>query len=176
MKEMIKVSSIFVLLIMVMSCATTPRTLPEKYNLDNDLERIDQISRFKVSGFEQVDNQSFILRANFKAIRDDYYLVVLRRPIHTLYSNVSIGIEDTASKDRAYSTDRIVSEGRESSTRGHPGTRFHQAPSNIATIASGYDRIVVSGPAGTDYYVIDRIYKLKGKEHAEGIIEWLRNS
>ena len=164
MKVMIKVSSIFVFLIMVVSCATTPRALPEKYNLDNELEAVDQISTFRVSGWDQVDNQSVILRTSFKAIRTDYYLLVLRRPMDIRYSNVRIGIENTAAKDEAISTQNIT------------GGNFHQAPSNIAGIASGYDRIVVSGPAGTDYYRIDKIYKLKGKEQAREIKERLRES
>ena len=64
MNMMIKVFSISVLLIMVVSCATTMNTLPRKYNLGNDLETIDQISDIKVSSFEQLDNQSIILRVN----------------------------------------------------------------------------------------------------------------
>lgn len=175
MKVMIGFFSISVLFIMVVSCATTPRILPGKYNLDDELERVEQISRPVVSGWEQVDNQSLILRANFQAVRNDYYLVVLRRPIHSMYINLAIGIEDSASKDRAYSAQGIVS-GRSPSAHGLPTDDFDQAPSNIAKIAAGYDRVVVTSPAGTDYYVIDRIYKLKGKEQAKEIRERLRSS
>ena len=175
MKVMIKVSSIFALLVMVVSCATTPRTLPEKYNLGNDLEEVNQISTLRVSGWENVDNQSLILRASLKAIRSDYYLLVLRRPIDATYSNFSIAIENTAAKNRAYSAQSLVSDIRESSTRGHPGSEFHEAPSNISGIRSGHDRVVLETYGGPpEYYVIDRIYKLTGKEQAEQIKEWLR--
>ena len=52
-----KVFFIFTLFIVVLSCAATHIALPEKYNLDNDLEAVDQISTFKVSSWEQ-DNFS----------------------------------------------------------------------------------------------------------------------
>jgi len=135
MKVMIKVFSIFVLLIMAVSCATTPSTLTEKYNLDNDLEAINKINIPKVSSWEQVDNQSIILRTNW----NDYYLLVLRRPINRMVSGLSIGISSTA-----------------------------------FSITSGYDRIFVNDTPFTEYYVIDKIYKLKGKEQAEEIKERLR--
>ena len=170
MKVMIKVFSVFVLLIMVVSCATTPRALPEKYNLDNELEVVDQVSTFRDIDCEYVDNQSIILKVNW----NDYYLLVLRRPIDIRYSNLSISIDNTASKDRASSTQKIV--GPKNTTRNGPGTNFHQAPSNIATIASGYDKIVVQESADNQYYVIDKIYKLKGKEQAKEIKDWLRKN
>ena len=167
MRVMTKGSSIFALFIMVVSCATTPRALPEKYNLDNYLEEVNQISSFRDIDCEFADNQSIILRVNW----NEYYLLVLRRPIDIRYSQLSISIDNTASKDRAYSAQRVVSQGR-ASGKGD----FHQAPSNIASIVSGYDKIVVQEYADAQYYVIDKIFKLKGKEQAEEIKERLRNS
>ena len=134
MEMMLKVCAIFVT-IMLVSCATIPSALPEKYNLDDDLEAVDQISTFKVSSWKRVGNQSVILRVNW----NDYYLIVLRRPIDIMISNHSIGIDST-----------------------------------LSTIKSGYDRIVVKDHTGTQYYVIDKIYKLKGKKQAEEIRERLR--
>ena len=135
MKEMIKVFSISVLLIMAVSCAATMATLPEKYSLDNDLEAIDQISTFRVSSWEQVDHQSIILRANW----NDYYLLVLHRPIDRMISGLSIGISST-----------------------------------VSSIRPGFDRIIVNDTPFTEYYFIDKIYRLKGKEQAEEIKERLR--
>jgi len=134
---MLKVFSVFVLLMMVMSCATTPSALPEKYNLDNDLEAVEQIYTFTVSSWEQVDIQSVILRANVS----DYYLLVLRRPLDTMISSLSIGISST-----------------------------------VSSITSGYDRIFVKDYAGIQYYVIEKIYTLKGKEQAKEIKERLRKN
>jgi hypothetical protein len=181
MKVMIKVSFVFVLLFMIVSCATTttPRTIPEKYNLDDYLEEVNQISAYKDMdcenrdiNCENVDNQSIMLTVNW----DDYYLLVLRRPIDAHYSLVSINIDNTASKDRTYSTQTMLSEERDSSKHGHSRTDFHQAPSNIASIAAGYDKIVVQEFGDTEYYVIEKMYKLKGREQAEEIKGWLRKS
>jgi len=96
MKVMTEVFSVFGLLIMVVSCATTPTALPEKYNLDNELEAVDQITTFTVSGWEEVDRQSVILRSSVR----DYYLLVLRRPMHTRISGLAIGISSTVSTIR----------------------------------------------------------------------------
>ena len=173
MKIMWKVSSVFVLLILVISCAATPRVLPEKYNLDNELKKVKQISAFRDIDVELVDNQSIILEVN----RNEYYLLVLRRPIDIQYSQMSISIDNTASKDRAYSTQRVITgDNRASGTGRGPGTAFHQAPSNIASIAAGYDKVVVMEHLDADYYVIEKIFKLKGKEQAEEIKERLRRS
>lgn len=137
MKVMIKVFSVSVLLILVVSCATTPNALPEKYNLDNELESVKQITTFTVSSWEEVDIQSIILRANVS----DYYLLVLRRPMPTRISGLSIGIS-----------------------------------SSVSSIKPGFDRIFVKDLAGRQEYVIEKIYKLKGKEQAKEIKERLRNS
>ena len=93
MKMMIKGSSVFVLLIIVLSCATTPRAIPEKYNLDDELEAVDRIYTPSISSWEEVDIQSIILRANV----DDYYLIVLNRPMYTRFPGFSIVISSTVS-------------------------------------------------------------------------------
>lgn len=176
MKVMIETPSILVLLAMLVSCATTPPVLPEKYNLDNYLEEVNQISAFKDMNCENrdincenVDNQSIMLTINW----DDYYLLVLRRPIDAHYSLLTINIDNTASKDKTYSTQTKLSEERGATRHGLTTSDFHQAPSNIATIAAGYDKIVVQEFNDTQYYVIDKIYKLEGKKQAEEIKKWL---
>jgi hypothetical protein len=132
MKVMIKVPFVFMLLFMIVSCATTttPRTIPEKYNLDDELERVDQIFTIKNTRWQEVDDQSVILRVNWS----DYYLVVLRRPMDTWYSNPSIRISNT-------------------------GT----------SITAGIDRVYVAQSPDRQGYIIERIYKLKGREQAEEI-------
>jgi len=103
MKVMIKAFSIFVFLVMVASCATTPRVLPEKYNLDNDLEAVDQISTFEDITWKKVDKHSIILRVNWK----DYYLLVLRRPIFSMSFIHTLGI-DSANHSITSGYDRII--------------------------------------------------------------------
>ena len=88
-----RVFSIFVLLIMAVSCATTPHTIPEKYNLDNELEAVDRIYVPSISSWQEVDIQSVIFRANVT----DYYLLVLRRPMYTRFTDLSMGISSTGS-------------------------------------------------------------------------------
>ena len=123
------------LLILAVSCATTIRTLPEKYHLDNDFEAVDRITTFDVSSWEQVDNQSIILRADW----NDYYLLVLRRPINRLIPGLYIGVSST-----------------------------------LSSIASGFDRIIVKDTPFTEYYVIEKIFKLEGKDQVKEVKERLR--
>ena len=106
MKMIIKVFLVILLPAIVFSCATTSGSLPEKYNLDNELEAIDKIYTFSVSSWEQVDIQSVILRTNL----NDYYLLVLRRPMDTMITTLSIGISSsfssiTAGFDKIYVSD-----------------------------------------------------------------------
>jgi hypothetical protein len=137
MKAIIKFSFISVLLILAVSCATTPRALPEKYNLDNDLEAVDKIYTFRAITWKEVDKQSIILTVDWK----DYYLLVLDQPVYAMYFVDTLGID-----------------------------------SSSHTIRSGYDRVIVRDSTGTDYYVIDKIYKLKDWDQAEEIKKRLLNA
>jgi beta-lactamase regulating signal transducer with metallopeptidase domain/tetratricopeptide (TPR) repeat protein len=112
-----------------------PSTLPEKYDLDDELEAVDQIFSVKGPRVHQVDNQSVILRVNWR----DYYLLVLRRPFEMMYSDPNIGLA------RA-----------------------------IPTVTAGVDRVFVTPSDSTTGYVIEKIYKLKGREQAEEIKERFR--
>ena len=94
---------------MMVSCATTQRTLPEKYNLDDELDAVRQISIYDVSSCENVDDQSIILEAD----RMSYYLLVLHRPIATEYSHLPIGIENTASNSLPLGTQEKISSKME---------------------------------------------------------------
>ena len=135
MKTMIKMFSGLVLLVIIASCATTPLAIPEKYNLGNQLEEVKEIIKYKVTSWETVDTQSIILRANV----NDYYLLVLDRPLIGIITSERIGISST-----------------------------------VSSIKSGYDKIYVKGDTGLEYYTIDRIYKLKGRDQAKEIKERFR--
>jgi hypothetical protein len=145
MNVKIKFASMFVLLISVVSCATTQSTLPAKsstlpakYDLDDQLKSVNEIMRVRKSSFEEVDDQSLILEAN----RTEYYLLVLDMPIDPYISKQrTIGVESTE----------------------------HSIPAGIG-------RIYIRHSSGTQYYVIEKIYKLKGKKQAEKIKEQLRQS
>lgn len=76
MKMIMKMLSIIALLVMVASCATTstPVALPEKYNLDAELQAIKRLPMVRAANWEQVD-------ITFTAVGGKKYLVVLDRPL-----------------------------------------------------------------------------------------------
>ena len=76
MKLIIKLSFFLVFFAMAVSCTAATIDVPEKYNLDNDLEAVNRISTFRIKSYENIDQQSLVLEANY----NDYYLLVLRRP------------------------------------------------------------------------------------------------
>jgi hypothetical protein len=89
--------------------------------------------------------------------------------------NLSIGIENTAAQDKTRSTQEII--GSKTTTGSAPRTEFVQAPSNITRIVSGHDRVIVVDTSTVrEYYVIEKIYKLKGREQALEIKELLREN
>ena len=165
------VVSLCLILFLTSACATTPLVLPEKYNLDNYLEAVKQVKAYKIRDFENVDNQSIILEVD----RHEYYLLVLRQPMDIEHSNLSIDIENTASKDRARSTQEII--GSKTTAKGVPSTEFVQAPSKIIRIVSGQDRIiVVENSANRQYYVVEKIYRLRDRGQADEIKTRLRRN
>jgi hypothetical protein len=48
--------------------------------------------------------------------------------------------------------------------------------STVSSITRGFDKIYVEHSSGRQYYVIEKIYKLKGKEQAKEIKERLRKN
>ncbi len=106
MKAVIKNFSIFIVLLMMASCATVQRPIPEKYNFDNKLESVDQISTFKRPRWIEVDRQSLILRVNWR----DYYLIILRRPMDDTILPMTIGLSSTVSTITAGSDMVIVKD------------------------------------------------------------------
>ena len=94
MKANIKLIIVSVLSVMVMACATGPIKLPEKYNLDNKLEEVEEIYGFRIDSWQSIDYQSLILKADV----NDYYLIILRRPALSLPFSEAIGLTMTVSK------------------------------------------------------------------------------
>ncbi|NLD35350.1 MAG: hypothetical protein GX654_00600 [Desulfatiglans sp.] len=107
MERAIKAFSVFVPLIIIfltLSCATTLPPVPKKYNFDNKLEKVDRIVTFKEPTWEKLDTQSIILKAAF----NDYYLLILQRPISNVHLNIGIpgtGSTITAGHDRVVVTE-----------------------------------------------------------------------
>jgi len=80
MKTIIQLSKIFIALLMASACAGAPIKMPEKYNLDNQLENIPKISDFQLNSWESIDNQSVILETSMNS----YYLIILNMPDYNL--------------------------------------------------------------------------------------------
>jgi hypothetical protein len=94
MKMMIKMFSATVLFLMIASCVTTtPIALPAKYNLDNDLMAVTHISAYKISNWDQVDNQSFIITAN----GSEHYLLILDQPMQPATPDQRVGLTNSGS-------------------------------------------------------------------------------
>jgi hypothetical protein len=72
-------------------CAAATDVIPAKYNLDNQLEKVSEISKYSFMGWETVDNQSFVLQT----APGVYYLIVLGSPSDKLVFSETITIPDT---------------------------------------------------------------------------------
>ncbi len=117
MNSVIKMLTIVALLVMMAACVTTTTSvnLPDKYNLDDNLRSVSQISAVGASNWSQVDEQSLMMTANGK-----FYLLVLDKPLETMdekvgfigsvtsvragYSKIYVG---TSAGRRYYSTAKI---------------------------------------------------------------------
>jgi len=73
MKAFSKLIPAFVILLLASICFAAPPTIPAKYDLDKQLEKVDSIYRYKFMGWEKIDAQSFVLQVS----PSEYYLVVL---------------------------------------------------------------------------------------------------
>ncbi|MBN1471218.1 MAG: hypothetical protein JW925_05525 [Syntrophaceae bacterium] len=162
-----------IVLFLATACATTPVVLPEKYNLDNYLEAVSSISVDTIRDFENVDNQAVILKAD----RNKYFLLVLRKPIDVEHSNLYIDIENSVARDTVRSTQTIVG-AQKNTTGGAADTEWVQTPSKIIRIVAGIDRFYVVRNSSDEklYYVVEKMYRLKGLEQANEIKERLRRS
>lgn len=79
------------MMLFVSSLCTYARAgVPVKYNLDNQLEKVSEISKYNFMSWDKVDNQSFILQTS----PSDYYLIVLSSPSDRLIYSETISIPD----------------------------------------------------------------------------------
>jgi hypothetical protein len=84
--------------LILFACATTkPLSINEKYDLDDQLEQVTEIYKYRLHSWQTIDRQSFILQTG----PSDYYLVVLRRPSNELMFTENIAISTTGSSVRS---------------------------------------------------------------------------
>ena len=80
-----------ILFFITSACATTQWKIAEKYNLDDQLEVVSDITRYNLMSWETVDNQSFILQTS----PAQFYLIVLTVPSDDLVFAETISISHT---------------------------------------------------------------------------------
>jgi hypothetical protein len=91
MKAITKLTGILLISLLAMSCATGPFKVEDKYNFDKELPQVEELRDFRIDSWNEIDNQSLILRANV----NDYYLIILDRPAVDLTYAEDIGLSVT---------------------------------------------------------------------------------
>ena len=91
MKTFIKLAGIITMFLFVSAVAMASDQVPEKYNLDSQLERVSTITDYTFMGWNKVDNQSFVLQTG----PSNYYLVVLSSPSDHLVFSETLRIDST---------------------------------------------------------------------------------
>jgi len=93
MRIIIQLTKIFAVLLTLSACAASGVNISEKYNLDNQLVSVDEISKFNMMGWEHVDRMSFVLQTT----PSEYYLFVLNTPSDELPFAENIHVSSTGS-------------------------------------------------------------------------------
>jgi hypothetical protein len=91
MKKIKITAMIFTAIFAAFTCSAESAELPAKYNLDNQMQKVSEISKYNFMSWERVDNQSFVLQTS----PSDYYLIVLSSPSDKLNFAETIKIPDT---------------------------------------------------------------------------------
>jgi|WetSurMetagenome_2_1015567.scaffolds.fasta_scaffold61896_3 hypothetical protein len=91
MKTLNKFMLIFGVLFFASVSFAASKGLPAKYELDNQLEKVDSIYKYKFMSWEKVDNQSLVVQTS----PSDYYLIVLSSPSTKLPFTETVRIEST---------------------------------------------------------------------------------
>jgi len=103
-------------ILLIYSCATTQPADEKKYDMDDQLELVSDINKYRLISWETVDHQSFVLKTGVS----ECYLIVLIRPSSLLMSCDSISISSTGSTVKSGFDDvTVVSSGMKESYRIH---------------------------------------------------------
>jgi Family of unknown function (DUF6491) len=93
MRALKLLSMTFVALLFLSACATAPVNTTDKYNLDNQLESVSEITKFNMMSWDDVDRNSFVLQTT----PSEYFLFVLNTPSDELPFAENIHISATGS-------------------------------------------------------------------------------
>jgi hypothetical protein len=94
MKKIIKYAGFLFVSLVLVACAATPLKMANKYNFDNDLKEITDITSFRIDSWQSIDDQSLILKTDI----NNYYLVILQYPAFNLPFAQSIGVSESVGK------------------------------------------------------------------------------
>jgi hypothetical protein len=91
MKIIKAMAVVFMAMFAAYTCFAASAGVPEKYNLDNQLEKVTEISKYNFMSWDTVDKQSFVLQTS----PNDYYLIILSTPSDKIMFTETIKIADT---------------------------------------------------------------------------------
>ncbi|MBN1626054.1 MAG: hypothetical protein JW944_05970 [Deltaproteobacteria bacterium] len=104
MKTFLKIYTAVFFFLTVSSCAIVSIQVPEKYDLDGELEQVTSIFKYGITDWEEVDTQSLILQKG----PGEYYLLVLKIPAPELPFLNRIKLTSTGDMIRAGMDDVIL--------------------------------------------------------------------
>jgi hypothetical protein len=107
MKTFIRISILAISLPVISACAAGNTKIPEKYNLDRQLEQVSTIFKYGITDWKKVDNQSLLLQRG----PGEYYLIVLKTPAMELPFRSGIKFSSTGDMIRAGLDDVIFYNG-----------------------------------------------------------------
>jgi hypothetical protein len=91
MKNLKEIIIIFAVIFITSICFAASAQPPAKYNLDDQLQKVSEISKYNFMSWDRIDTQSFVLQTS----PNDYYLIVLSSPSTKLPFAETIRIPDT---------------------------------------------------------------------------------
>jgi hypothetical protein len=91
MKRVKVTAIVFMAIFTAYTCFAASSGVPEKYNLDSQMQKVTEISKYNFMSWQTVDKQSFVLQTS----PSDYYLIVLSNPSDKIMFAETIKIADT---------------------------------------------------------------------------------
>jgi hypothetical protein len=118
--SILSVSVLFMFLSVSAPAATI--TIPDKYNLNNQLEQVHKFWRVRIMDWEAIDNQSLVIQTSPGL----YYLLVLTVPSYDLPFKMNrIGITNSGSMIRE-GTDSVIVAGAGHYRQSYPIERIYK--------------------------------------------------
>jgi hypothetical protein len=123
MNKILTILSVFVLAMFLnVSTPAAAISIPDKYNLNNQLEQVHKFWRVKIMDWEAIDNQSLVVETSPGL----YYLLVLTVPSYDLPLKMNrIGITNSGSMIRE-GIDNVIISGAGNYQQTYPIERIYK--------------------------------------------------